>query len=71
MLFSLEQSKNTLEPVCDSGVVPRYVIVVNDVHELNALPPIELTVDGIVTDVRVLHPLKARSPIDFTLYGML
>ena len=37
----------------------------------NALSPIDVTLSGMVTDVKPLQPEKAYSPIDVTLSGMV
>ena len=37
----------------------------------NALSPIDVTLFGIVTDVRPLQYAKARSPIEVTLLGIV
>jgi len=36
----------------------------NDEHSRNAFSPIEITPNGILIDVNVLHPAKADLPIE-------
>ena len=39
------------------------------IHFSNAWAPIETIVLGIITEVRFVHPLNARSPILITVYS--
>jgi len=41
------------------------------VHRSKALSPIEVTPNGIVTDVKPLHPAKAPDPVKLTLDGII
>ena len=40
-------------------------------HPANALQPMVVTLDGIVTLVRLLHPLNAPSPMVVMLDGIV
>ena len=44
---------------------------VNLLQPLNAKFPIEVTLSGIVTLVRLSHPQNASSPIEVTLSGIV
>ena len=47
------------------------VIVVNDVHDLNAESPIEVTLFGIVILVNDEHEENTYLPIDVTLFDIV
>jgi len=41
------------------------------VQPLNAAVPIDFTLFGIITDIRDLHPWKAKSGINVTVFGIM
>ena len=54
---------NTLSATV-GGVVANMVMEVSALHIPNAWPPIDVTVEGTVTDVRLEHHANAELPID-------
>ena len=55
----------------DGGVFASQVIEVNCTQSLNALPPMLVTLLGIVMDVRPEQFLKAELPMLVTLLGIV